>query len=271
LWQSFDYPTDVGIPGAKIGWNKVTGFKWMYISKKNLIDPGLGSYSLEIDTNGVMFLGRRNPPLVATWSWPPGNLADKLLTVLNGLLDSDPRTKGLFKPSYVNNNEEQYFTYTSLNESSSSFASLDISGQVKLNVWSQANQSWETIYAQPSDFCNTYAVCGPFTVCNGNSGPFCECMETFSPNSPQDWGLGDRTRGCARNTPLDCTTSNKNVTSSTDVFQPISRVTLPYDPRSINLLPLKANARKLALATAPALLIPLTIANALFGMESCLM
>jgi hypothetical protein len=38
----------------------------MYISKKNLIDPGLGSYSLEIDTNGVMFLGRHNPPLVAT-------------------------------------------------------------------------------------------------------------------------------------------------------------------------------------------------------------
>ena len=25
LWESFDYPTDVVLPGAKIGWNKVTG------------------------------------------------------------------------------------------------------------------------------------------------------------------------------------------------------------------------------------------------------
>ncbi|XP_066360905.1 G-type lectin S-receptor-like serine/threonine-protein kinase CES101 [Miscanthus floridulus] len=95
LWRSFDHPTDVGIPGAKLGWNKVTGFKWQYISKKNLIDPGLGSYSLEIGSNGILRLGRRNPPLVATWSWPSGKLAT-LLPVLSGLLESDPWTKGLF-------------------------------------------------------------------------------------------------------------------------------------------------------------------------------
>jgi len=46
LWQSFDYPTDVGIPGAKLGRNKVTGLKWQYISKKSMIDPSLGSYIL---------------------------------------------------------------------------------------------------------------------------------------------------------------------------------------------------------------------------------
>ncbi|KAJ1261298.1 hypothetical protein BS78_09G018000 [Paspalum vaginatum] len=234
LWQSFDYPTDVGIPGVKLGRNKVTGFKWQYISKKSLIDPGLGSYNLGIHDDGVMFLGPRNPPFVASWSWPPGELADGLLTVLNGLLDSDPRTKGLFKPSYVNNDQEEYFTYTSLDESSLSFASLDISGQVKLYLWSQAKQSWETIYAQPSDFCTTYAVCGPFTVCSSNSHPSCECMEAFSRRSPQDWELGDRTGGCVRNTPLDCTaSSNKSTASSTDVFRPMTCATLPYDPRSV--------------------------------------
>lgn len=46
LWQSFDYPTDVGTPGAKLGRNKVTGLKWQYISKKSMIDPSLGSYIL---------------------------------------------------------------------------------------------------------------------------------------------------------------------------------------------------------------------------------
>ena len=62
LWQSFDHPTDVGIPGAKLGWNKVTGVKWQYISKKNLIDPGLGSYSLETGSNRILRLGRIKPP-----------------------------------------------------------------------------------------------------------------------------------------------------------------------------------------------------------------
>ncbi|CAN6331191.1 unnamed protein product [Urochloa humidicola] len=42
LWQSFDYPTDVGLPGAKVGRNKVTGFNHKFISKKSMIDPGLG-------------------------------------------------------------------------------------------------------------------------------------------------------------------------------------------------------------------------------------
>ncbi|OEL15522.1 G-type lectin S-receptor-like serine/threonine-protein kinase [Dichanthelium oligosanthes] len=233
LWQSFDYPTDVGLPGSKIGRNKVTGFNRQFISKKSLIDPGLGSYNLEIDNNGAMLLGRRHPPFVASWSWPSGKLADALIPLLNGLLDSDPRTKGLFKPAYFNTNEEEYFTYTSLKESSYTFVSIDTSGQVKLHVWSHDKQLWETIYSQPSDLCTTYAVCGPFTVCNDNSSPSCDCMETFSLKLPQDWELGDLTGGCVRNNPLDCTTSNSNMTSSTDVFHTIPCVTLPYDPRSI--------------------------------------
>ena len=90
-----------------------------------------------------MLLERRKPPFVLSWSWPSGKLANTLIPVLNGLLDSDPRTKGLFKPACFNNNEEEYFTYTSLNELSSSFVSIDTCGQVELHVWSQAKQYWE--------------------------------------------------------------------------------------------------------------------------------
>jgi hypothetical protein len=232
LWQSFDYPTDVGLPGAKIGRNKLTGFSHQFISKKSQIDPSPGSYSINIDTRGVLQLTTRS---TTYWSWPSGKLGE-LVTLLSVLIDMDPRTKGLLKPAYVDDDKEVYFTYTITNDSSSVFVPLDISGQLKLMVWSEAKQSWETIYAQPSDFCVTYAVCGPFTVCNGNSGPsFCDCMETFSHKSPQEWELGDLTGGCARRTPLDCKTSNRSNTSSgsTDVFHAISKVTLPYDPRTI--------------------------------------
>ena len=58
LWQSFDYPTDVVLPGAKFGRNKLTGFSRRAVTRKSLIDPGLGSYSIEIDTSGVVLKHR---------------------------------------------------------------------------------------------------------------------------------------------------------------------------------------------------------------------
>jgi hypothetical protein len=146
LWQSFDYPTDVGLPGAKFGRNKVTGLNRQGISRKSLIDPGIGSYSLElVDISGII-LKRRNNPLVVYWRYASsGASALNLLPILKSLFDLDPRTKDLFgRITYVNNNQEEYYMYTLQDETSSSvFVSLDISGQIKLNIWSQANQSWQ--------------------------------------------------------------------------------------------------------------------------------
>ncbi|KAL6864685.1 hypothetical protein ACP4OV_015836 [Aristida adscensionis] len=234
LWQSFDYPTDVGLPGAKLGWNKATGLNHEYISKKSLIDPSLGSYSIKLNADGVVILRRRSHPSVEYWSWSSENMSYKLIAVLKSLVAMDSRTKGLFEPVYVNNKTsgELYFTYTSSDESSSVIVLIDVTGQVKLNVWSKARQSWETIYAQPNDPCDAYATCGTFTVCYDNSQTPCACMESFSQKSPQDWELGDRTGGCIRNTALDCTDKG-NTSSSTDVFHPIARVTLPYHPQNI--------------------------------------
>jgi hypothetical protein len=119
LWQSFDYPTDVALPGIKIGRNKVTGFSHQLISKRSLIDPDPGLYSHNIDTNGVLQLKTRNTPVVTYWSWPSGKLG-VLVSTLSGLIDVDPRAKGLLKPTYVDNDKEVYFTYTIMNESTTS-------------------------------------------------------------------------------------------------------------------------------------------------------
>ncbi|KAJ1261302.1 hypothetical protein BS78_09G018400 [Paspalum vaginatum] len=237
LWQSFDYPTDVAIPGAKLGRNKVTGFNRRFISRKSLVDAGLGSYILEVDSNGVLSHRRRKPPIVVYWSWSSGDLANKLVSVLNGLMGSDRRTRGgWLKPIYVNDAQEEYFTYASLDDSKSTFVSIDIFGQIKLNIWSQEKQVWETIYAQPADHCSLSATCGPFTVCNGNSVPFCSCMESFSPKSPRDWEADDATGGCVRDNHLDCRTSagdGNKTSSSTDVFHAIAPVRLPSYPQII--------------------------------------
>ncbi|CAN6330991.1 unnamed protein product [Urochloa humidicola] len=189
LWQSFDYPTDVVLPGAKFGRNKLTGFSRVAVTRKSLIDPGLGSYSVEIDTSGVI-LKRRNPSVVY-WSWPSGASTLKLIPILKTMLASNPQTKGLIDPVYVDDDAEEYYMYTSLDNSSLTFVSLDISGQIKMNVWSQDQQSWQAIFSQPADPCTPYGTCGPFTTCNGTSLPFCKCMESFSQMSLQDWALDD--------------------------------------------------------------------------------
>uniref|UniRef100_A0A452XJR0 non-specific serine/threonine protein kinase n=2 Tax=Aegilops tauschii subsp. strangulata TaxID=200361 RepID=A0A452XJR0_AEGTS len=232
VWQSFDYPTDVILPGAKFGRNKVTGFSHQAISMKSLIDPGPGSYSYELEQTKGLVLKRLNP-LVEYWLYASSTKSSfNLVPMLKAVLDMDPRTKGLMNPTYVNNDQEEYYMYTSLDESSSFFILLDISGQIKLNLWSQDNQSWQTIYAIPDDPCIPPATCGPYTVCNGNPHPSCDCMKSFSQKSLQDWEFEDRTGGCIRNTPLHCT-SDSNIISSTDMFHPISQVTLPYNPQSI--------------------------------------
>uniref|UniRef100_A0A0E0GXL4 non-specific serine/threonine protein kinase n=1 Tax=Oryza nivara TaxID=4536 RepID=A0A0E0GXL4_ORYNI len=50
--QSFDHPTDVFLPGVKIGQNKITGQKYSFTSKKNSEDPALGLYCMELDPSG---------------------------------------------------------------------------------------------------------------------------------------------------------------------------------------------------------------------------
>ncbi|EAY80313.1 hypothetical protein OsI_35484 [Oryza sativa Indica Group] len=185
LWQSFDDATNLVLPGAKLGWNKITGLHCTGISKENLIDPGLGSYSVQLNERGII-LWRRDPYM-------------------------------------------KYLTWSS----------TLMSGQLKLSIWSQANQYWQEVYAHPTYPCASFATCGPFSfciatcgpfgICNGNSEQFCDCMESFSQKSPQDWKLKDRSAGCIRNTPLDCP-SNR---SSTDMFQTIARVTLPANPEKL--------------------------------------
>ncbi|XP_020170643.1 G-type lectin S-receptor-like serine/threonine-protein kinase At2g19130 [Aegilops tauschii subsp. strangulata] len=233
LWQSFDDPTDVLLPGAKIGWNKVTGLNRLGISWKSRIDPGLGSFSVGLVTNGTRMVTarRRGYPSEVYWWWSPDDHSSMQIPAITKLLQMSPQTS-MVVPEYVNNREEEYYMYTSPDEISS-FLFMDVFGQARLNVWSQDNQAWHSIYVNPADPCTPYAACGPFTVCTGSSHPPCECMESFSRTSPQDWELGDRTGGCSRNTPLDCNGNR----SSTDVFHPIARVALPYGPQSLQHAP----------------------------------
>ncbi|KQK17315.2 hypothetical protein BRADI_1g33650v3 [Brachypodium distachyon] len=226
LWQSFDHPTDTFFPGAKLGWNKVTGLNRRLVSSKNLINPASGVYCTELDPSGVnqFWLAPLNSSVPY---WSSGKWNGEYFASIPEMAG-----KAVFNSKFVDNDQEKYYTYNLKDENMISWQVQDVSGQSKLFIWIKGSQEWVMIYRQPKDLCDVYAICGPFTICNGNALTYCNCIEGFTITSPEDWDLEDRTGGCSRNTPLDCI-RNKSTTHTTDKFYSVPCVKLPQNPRKV--------------------------------------
>ncbi|KAI4988745.1 hypothetical protein ZWY2020_036062 [Hordeum vulgare] len=218
-WQSFDYPTEVCLPGSKLGRNKVTGLNRVFVSKKNRINPGRGSYCVGVDSSfdqGIK-LSLCSSSLVY---WASGTFSQQYV---------DPSDTGLISYNHVDDNQEQYYIYSTPNdEALSIYATVEISGQIKARVWNESLQRWQQFYTQPMDPCSVQAACGPFTICtNNNTNLLCDCMKGFSFKSPGEWDLDNPAGGCMRNNPLDCTA---------DKFLPVPGVTLAYNPLTMQVV-----------------------------------
>ncbi|KAK3142901.1 hypothetical protein QOZ80_4BG0353780 [Eleusine coracana subsp. coracana] len=218
FWQSFDYPTDTLLPGAKLGQNKVTGVVRRIVSRKNSVDQAPGIYSNELGLDGMMRLSWK----LSTEYWNSGKWNGRFFDSLPFMSPSNiPGTTQ--KPDFVNhtlinNTQEIYFTDTLLDESMILHVLLSASGQWKVRIWDTQRQDWLTPTNEPENQCDVYAVCGAFTICSYNTTPFCYCMKGFSIRSAEDWDLEDRTGGCIRNIPLDCRGSDRHGTYTTDKF-----------------------------------------------------
>ncbi|KAI4970725.1 hypothetical protein ZWY2020_001639 [Hordeum vulgare] len=227
FWQSFDHPTDTFFPGAKLGWDKVTGINRRLVSSKNSISPASGIYCTEIDPSGInqFWLAPLNS-LVPYWS--SGVWNGKYFASI-----PEMAAHSIFSSIFVSNDQEKYYTYNLEDETMVTRQVHDVSGRSKLFIWLKGSQDWVMIYAQPKAQCDVYAICGPFTICNDNALQYCDCMEGFTITSPEDWELEDRTGGCSRNTPLDCNISNKSTTHTTDKFYPVPCVKPPHNARKV--------------------------------------
>ncbi|NP_001354705.1 G-type lectin S-receptor-like serine/threonine-protein kinase At2g19130 [Zea mays] len=221
-WQSFDYPTDVYLPGSKLGRNKVTGLNRVFVSRKNRANPARGSYCVGVDSRfsqGII-LSQCSSSVVY---WASGTFS---------LSDVDPSDSGFISYNQIDNAQEQYYIYTIPNDTLSVYTAVETSGQIKGRVWVESSHAWRDFYTQPMNPCSVHAACGPFTVCtttgggDNNANMSCDCMEGFSIRSPSEWDLDDRAGGCTRNNQLDC---------ATDRFLPVPGVQLAYDP-----VPMKA-------------------------------
>ncbi|PAN05932.1 hypothetical protein PAHAL_1G137800 [Panicum hallii] len=231
FWQSFDHPTDTLLPGAKIGWNKITGLKCRLVSSKNSINPATGLYCFDLDPSGV------NQILITPLNssvpyWSSG--------VWNGKYFSSPETPGYVGPinndlndvTMVDNDQEKYFAINIADEHVVFRLVIDASGQAKEFVWFEGSQDWAMAYAQPKAECDVYGACGPFTICNDDVLPHCSCMDGFTVTSPQEWELDDRSGGCLRKNPLECI-SNKSTKLSTDKFYTLPCVRPPRNAQKV--------------------------------------
>uniref|UniRef100_A0A8R7VB58 non-specific serine/threonine protein kinase n=1 Tax=Triticum urartu TaxID=4572 RepID=A0A8R7VB58_TRIUA len=223
LWQSFDHPTDTLFPGAKLGWDQVTGLNRKLVSWKNLIGPATGVYCHRLDPSGVNQL-LLTPLNSSIPYWSSGVWNNKYFLSIAEMTSSNQ----VSNTTFVHNDQEKYMVFNLVDESMVTHFAVDVSGRLKQSIWLESSQDWTMIYAQPKLQCDVYAICGPFTICNDNELPYCNCMEGFTITSPEDWELEDRTSGCSRITLLECI-SNKSTTHTTDKFYSVPYVELPQN------------------------------------------
>lgn len=215
LWQSFDYPTHIILPGAKLGYDKRTQRKQALVSWKNLIDPAPGLYSLEMDPKHAQFVIKwnRTTEYWASGSWDGQRFSSVPEISLNYI----------FNFSYIDNENESYFTYSLYNSSTiTSRLEMGVLGQIMLQTWLDGSIAWNLFWAQPRKECDVYAKCGAFGVCD-EANATCNCLSGYKPRSDREWISNDYSSGCVRERNLQCDA----VTDDKDSLWINSIMTLP--------------------------------------------
>ncbi|KAI8558378.1 hypothetical protein RHMOL_Rhmol04G0087200 [Rhododendron molle] len=182
LWQSFDFPTNTWLPGCKIGYNKRPKTHQNLTSWKNSEDPSRGLFSLSLKEDTKEY--------VISWNgskqyWTSGSWNGQIFSTI-----PEMTLNSIYNFSYVDNENETYFTYSMYNPMTISRLVMGVSGQVKQLTWSETSGQWNLYWTQPREQCEVSALCGAFGACNGTQ-PFCNCLKGFSPKSVGDWNLSD--------------------------------------------------------------------------------
>ncbi|XP_073362767.1 G-type lectin S-receptor-like serine/threonine-protein kinase At4g27290 [Aegilops tauschii subsp. strangulata] len=222
-WQSIEHPTNTLLPGSKLGLNKTTGLSQKLVPWKNSVDPSPGLFSLELDPNGSTQYFIRWNESVNYWTSGPWDWEGNRFSLM-------PEMTGdyIYDFQFVNDATQSYFYYSIKNDSLlvSRFI-IDVTGQIKQQVWADNLQQWFLIWAVPHTLCDVYMLCGAYGSCTDNALPYCNCVKGFSQKVQTDWDLQDYSGGCKRNTPLQCQTNSTSAQAPSDKFHIMEDVRLP--------------------------------------------
>uniref|UniRef100_A0A199UAZ0 Receptor-like serine/threonine-protein kinase n=4 Tax=Manihot esculenta TaxID=3983 RepID=A0A199UAZ0_MANES len=184
VWQSFNQPTDTLLPGMRLGLNKKKGIYWFLTSWRSADDPGIGNFSLQVNTVGVpQFLLYRG----TEYYW---RITETLKV-----------SEEVWNLSSVYNQDEIYASYNTVDASVIFRVVLDHSGTVKTLAWHEKVKKWKEFWSAPSSLCDKYGHCGTYGICYPDfSGRFeCDCLPGYEPKSHKDWNIiRDASGGCVR-------------------------------------------------------------------------
>ncbi|GJZ85194.1 G-type lectin S-receptor-like serine/threonine-protein kinase, partial [Tanacetum coccineum] len=139
LWQSFDHPVNVLLPGMKLGYDKATGRNLTLTSWLTNEIPHSGAFTLSWEPTDEasqrLMIRRRGQPY-----WTSGNLVNQIFPYLDTY---DNLTS-------VYNKEEQYFSYT--------IKDFQYTGVIRMWILTpDGNIAIDNIYsARTSEFCYGY-------------------------------------------------------------------------------------------------------------------
>ncbi|GJN26325.1 hypothetical protein PR202_gb14248 [Eleusine coracana subsp. coracana] len=220
LWQSFDHPSNVMLPGMKVGTDFWNGAEWHLTSWRSADDPSTGAFRRVLDTTGGL-------PDNVVWQ---GNDVKTFRTgPWNGLWFSGiPEVftyQNLIEYQMVITPRERTYGYIVKPGAPPTYVLLTENGVVKRQVWDASSRAWQTYYKGPRDVCDDYGKCGAFGICNvtAASTSFCSCLKGFIPVSPSEWKGKEVSGGCRRNVTLDCGGAGR----TTDGFELVHEVKLP--------------------------------------------
>ncbi|XP_040967063.1 G-type lectin S-receptor-like serine/threonine-protein kinase At2g19130 [Gossypium hirsutum] len=191
LWQSFDSPLNMFLPGMKLGYNNKTGKVWSLTSWLDEEDPNKGDFELKMDpkNSNAVLLMRGSQTLWSSGPW-------------NGhifVLMPEMRLNYIFNYSLYTDENETYFWYSLYNPETITRFILDIDGRLKESSWLGSSQEWALFWAQPRQFCEALNSCGLFSSCSEDTRS-CSCLRGFYPSGKQQGQDG----GCMRRVALTC-------------------------------------------------------------------
>ena len=218
LWQSFDHPSNILLPGMRLGTNETTQGKNLLTSWKSSDDPTPGDF--------VLGLSEEQPPQAFTWRgskpyWRSGPWdGGKFI----GIPEQDP---GYFNRMTLTPENSQGGAYLTINLHSSfdtRWLFLSHDGVLKLD-----SLAWNLSWKVPLYPCDVYGVCGAFSVCKDRIR-ICECLRGFVPRSNDEWSKSNWKGGCVRRIEVSCEKNESSLGSGKikpDIFQEVRGIKLP--------------------------------------------